>query len=111
MTPPAPPPPIDIALLHIKSTASDISSEEPEPLAMLIEDDEKKRRRPDQQSSRLIRPQEHFSSSQDYGVQQVRLVDEQTKEEDQRFIEGVKKMQIWAIQEKNSKKKERSFFR
>lgn len=27
MTPPAPPPPIDIALLHIKSTASDISSE------------------------------------------------------------------------------------
>jgi hypothetical protein len=110
MTPPAPPPPIDIALLHIKSTASDISSEELEPLAMLIEDDEKKRRRPDQQSSRLIRPQEHFSSSQEYGVQQVRLVDEQMNEEDQRFIEGVKKIQIKAIQEKNSRKKERSIF-
>jgi len=105
-----PPPPVGSALFHIKSTASDISSEEPEPLAMLIEDDETKRRRPDQQSSGLIRPQEHFSSSQDYGVQQVRLVDEQTKEEDQRFIEGVKKMQIRAIQEKNSKKKERSVF-
>lgn len=110
MTPPAPPPPIDIALLHIKSTPSDISSEEPEPLAMLIEDDEKKRRRPDQQSSRMIRPQKHFSSSQDYGVQQVRLVDEQTKVEDQRFIEGVMKMQIGAIQDRNSKKKERSIF-
>jgi hypothetical protein len=106
-----PPPPVGSALFHIKSTSSDILSEEPEPLAMLIEDDEKKRRRPDQQSSRLIRPQEHFSSSQDYGVQQVRLVDEQAKEEeDQRFIEGVKKMQIRAKQEKNSKKKERSIF-
>jgi hypothetical protein len=95
MIPPAPSPSIDIALLHIKSTASDISSEEPEPLAMLIEDDEKKRRRPDQQSSRMIRPQEHFSSSQDYGSQQVRVVDDLTKE-DQKFIEEVQRIQIRA---------------
>ena len=61
MTPPTPPPPIDIALFSNKNTSSPM----PEPLGRLIEYDEKRRRRLDQCYDRQ-RPQEHFSFCQDH---------------------------------------------
>jgi hypothetical protein len=96
-------PPIDRAFFHSKSTTSQMPSRELEPLGQLIRQGDKERSRPNQHSSRLPRPQEQFSSGQDYGSQQVRVVDELTKE-DQKFIEEVRRIQIRARQEINSRK-------
>lgn len=73
MTPPTPPPPIDIALFSNKNTSSPMLSREPEPLGRLIEYDEKRRKRLDQCYNRL-RPQEHFSSCQDHRAQDPPLM-------------------------------------
>jgi len=105
MTPPTPPPPIDIALFSNKNTSSPMLSREPEPLGRLIEYDEKRRGRLVQCYNRQ-RPQEHFSSCQDHRAQDP-VIDEimnpvidEIMKEDQRFIEDLVKMQIRAIQEK-----------
>lgn len=106
MTSRKPPSPIGIELFHSKSTAPHMSSREPEPLGMLIEDNEKKRSQPDQHFSKLPRPQEHFSSGQDYAAQQDRAIDEIIKKE----IEDTKKMQIRARQEIKNGKTGRTIF-
>lgn len=101
MTPPIPPPPIDS-----KSQASHMSSVKLEPLGKENGQEVKQWGRPDQYSSGLPRPQEHSSSGQDYGVQQDRVTDEVIKKE----IEDAEKTQIRAMEENNSKKKERTNF-
>lgn len=100
MASPAPPPPIDSALFHSKSQASQMSSRKLKPLGKESGQEVKQGGRPDQYSSGLKRPQEHSSSSHDYGIQQDRVTDEEIKKE----LEDAAKTQIIAIQKiKNGK--------
>jgi hypothetical protein len=100
MATPAPPPPIDSALFHSKSQASQMSSRKLKPLGKESGQEVKQGGPPDQYSSRLPRPQEHSSSSHDYGAQQDRVTDEEIKKE----LEDAAKTQIIAIQKiKNGK--------
>jgi hypothetical protein len=79
MAPLAPPPPIDSALFHSKSQASQMSSRKLKPLGKESGQEVKQGGPPDQFSSGLPRPQEHSSSSHDYGAQQDRVTDEKMK--------------------------------
>jgi len=106
MAPPAPPPPIDSALFHSKSQASQMSSRKLKPFGKESGQEVKQGGPPDQYSSGLPRPQEHFSSSHDYGAQQDRVTDEEIKKE----LEDAAKTQIIAIQKIKNGKTSRTNF-
>jgi hypothetical protein len=97
------PPPIDREFFHSNSTTSKTSSRELKTFRTLIGQDENKRSRPNQHRSRIPRSLKQFSSGHDNGSQQVHAVDGLTNE-NQQFIEVVRRIQIRARQEINSRK-------
>src|SRR5918996_5205158 len=76
-----PPPPVGSALFHGKSTPSQMSSSELESFGKLIGQDEKQQMTSNQHFSTLLQSQDQFASSQDHGIQRVRVADELAKED------------------------------